>query len=194
MDPFITPTVITIAAGLMLNNSADSKRYVSNPSLRPLTRSVVYNRPTLAIELPRIQSNAQEKEMSKNDSLVGSQKDRLFDQIFSYLPADPEIAEPDEPIFEHVMVAYEFIRILPDTMKMPKFMKNDFGGIGFYWELGDYYLDVDIEDDSVLSFFAHDRTKKKDICIEPINVSSIDNSWIARNFSRMFGQAYSLAA
>lgn len=194
MDPFITPTVVTIAAGLMLNNSSDSKRYISSATLKPITRSVVYDRPTLAIEVPRIQSDVRVKELVKSETLGGSQKDRLFDQIFSYMPVDPEAVEPDEPTYDHVMVAYEFIRLLPDTIKMPKFMKNDFGGIGFYWELGDYYLDVDIEDDSMLSFFAHDRLEKKDICIEPINVYSIDHSWVAKNFSRLYGHAYSLAA
>jgi len=113
-------------------------------------------------------------------------KERIFGQLMSYIPDGTE--DPDiEPVsqIEHILVANQFLRLLPGSFPLPTLMRNDEGEIGMYWDNDDAYIDMDIKSENTFSLYVRVRSTKFKEFIEDISIEDVNANWFAENLKEI---------
>lgn len=136
---------------------------------------------TLLISPPAA-PNSQLAIVQEQPALSLTPKERLFGQLMSYIPdgtEDPTI-EPVSEI-EHILVANQFLRLLPGSFPLPTLMRNDEGEIGMYWDNDDTYIDMDIKSGNTFSLYVRVRSTKFKEFNQEISIEDVNADWFAKN-------------
>lgn len=130
---------------------------------------------------------------------VISAKEGLYNQLASYLPGHKNSHATIKSSGDDVFAALKIIQRLPTHFPLPTLMRNDEGEIGMYWDNGDIYLDIEIENDDLISLFSRARSTGKETFLSDISIEKITTDWLDENLASFIDlmpndNSYALAA
>jgi hypothetical protein len=119
-------------------------------------------------------------EPQDTQDLFIAQRHEIFSELMSYMPGagDPGI----ESSVEDIVTAIKIIRAIPDDFPLPTLMRDDQGQIGMYWDDRNLYIDINIEENAMFSFFSRSRATKNEIFFDDLKLSMLDRSWFNAQF------------
>jgi len=121
-------------------------------------------------------------------------KERLFQQLMSYMPVGDAVNNGDTPSrIEDILIANQFLRKLPGSIPLPGLMRNSEGHIGMYWDNDRVYIDVDVDSDTTVSVYTRVRATDAHKLLEDVVVNDIDSNWYEENIGRILEQNFEFA-
>lgn len=109
---------------------------------------------------------------------VGNAKESLYNQLATYLPGHKSAHATVVSNGDDVFVALKLIQQLPGYLPLPTLMRNDAGEIGMYWDEGDIYIDINIDENDAISLFTRVRSTEQETFVSDIHIDTVNSEWL----------------